>query len=377
MALRVGLIGVGVISGIYLHNDKLFKDFSIVACADILPEAAQAAAAKYGIEACTVDEMFARDDIDAILNLTVPVVHAEISRRAIESGKHAYSEKPLSTELEDGVALVKLAEDKGLRVGTAPDTVLGTGIQRARIMIDEGAIGKPLSLNAAVMSHGMEAWHPNPHFFFQPGAGPILDIGPYYITALINLLGPIERVTAAGQKGFPERICTAEGPNNGQRIPVNTPTTVHAILHFASGVQATFLASWDVWKHGMTPIEIHGTEASIRVPDPNFFSGTIEIGRNRTDDWELTETTDGVFGAYNWPVDEPSRANYRGLGLADMAASIAEGRPHRASGHVGLHTVAVMLGILESAEIGKSVEIGHQCERPAPLTEEQAKALRA
>ncbi len=377
MTLRVGVMGAGNISSIYFENDHRFQDFSLVAVADIIPEAAQKAAATHGVAAYGVEEMLARDDIDAILNLTIPAVHADVSRQALDAGKHVYSEKPLSTELADGAALMELADKKGLRVGCAPDTILGPGVQRARQMIDAGDIGKPLSVNAAVMSHGMEDWHPNPHFFFQPGAGPVLDIGPYYIAALINLLGPVDRVVSIAQSGFPERIVGAEGPHKGERIPVNTPTTVHSVLSFQSGAQATFLASWDVWKHSMEPIEIHGETASMRVPDPNFFGGTIEFGRNRADDWQPVETDDGVWGAANWPADQPKIANYRGLGLADMAAGIKEGRPHRASGEVALHTVATMLAILKSAETGKAKPVEFACERPALLTEEQSKALQA
>ncbi|MEO1250528.1 MAG: Gfo/Idh/MocA family oxidoreductase [Pseudomonadota bacterium] len=377
MTLRVGVMGAGNISSIYFENDHRFQDFSLVAVADIIPEAAQKAAATHGVAAYGVEEMLARDDVDAILNLTIPAVHADVSRQALEAGKHVYSEKPLSTELADGAALMELADKKGLRVGCAPDTILGPGVQRARQMIDGGDIGKPLSVNAAVMSHGMEDWHPNPHFFFQPGAGPVLDIGPYYIAALINLLGPVDRVVSIAQIGFPERIVGAEGPHNGERIPVNTPTTVHAVMAFKSGAQATFLASWDVWKHGMESIEIHGETASMRVPDPNFFGGAIEIARSRSDDWQPIETDDGVWGAANWPGDQPRIANYRGLGLADMAAAIKEGRPHRASGEVALHTVAAMLAILKSAETGKAEPVDFTCERPALLTEEQSKALQA
>jgi len=377
MTLRVGVVGAGNISSIYFENEFRFRDFSLVACADIVPESAQRVATKFNVAAYTVEEMLARDDVDAILNLTIPAAHADVSRSALEAGKHVYSEKPLSTELADGAALMELADQKGLRVGCAPDTILGPGVQRARQMIDSGEIGKPISVNAAVMSHGMESWHPNPHFFFQPGAGPVLDIGPYYIAALINLLGPIDRVVSVAQIGFPERIVRSDGPHKGERIPVNTPTTVHSILAFASGAQATFLASWDVWKHGMEPMEIHGETASMRVPDPNFFGGTIQIGRDRSDDWQSVETDDGVWGAANWPDEKPSLANYRGLGLADMAACIKNDEPHRASGSVALHTVAAMLAILKSAETGKAEPVEHACERPALLTEEQAKALQA
>ncbi|MEM8916542.1 MAG: Gfo/Idh/MocA family oxidoreductase, partial [Pseudomonadota bacterium] len=330
MSLKVGVIGAGNISGIYFENDRLFKDFSLVACADIVMDAAQSQANKYGVDAHSVDDLLARDDIDAVVNLTIPDAHAEVSRKALEAGKHVYSEKPLAIDLQEAADLVAFANQKGLRVGCAPDTVLGAGTQRARQMIDNGEIGKPLSVNAAVMSHGMEAWHPNPHFFFQPGAGPVLDIGPYYVASFISLFGPVDSVIASAQTAFPTRTVATEGPRKGDVIPVNTPTTVHSILKFASGVQAVFLASWDVWKHGMVPIEVHGETASMRVPDPNFFGGTIHTAPSDGEGWKPTETTDGVFGAPNWPIATPKMANYRGLGLADMAAGIVHGRPHRA-----------------------------------------------
>lgn len=377
MGLRVGVIGVGVISGIYFHNDKLFRDFSITACADLVPELAQNAADAQGIKALSVDDLLADDEIDAVLNLTVPIAHAQVSRKALEAGKHVYSEKPLATDLSDGVALQALANERGLRIGVAPDTVLGSGVQTARRLIDEGVVGRPLSMTAAVMSHGMEAWHPNPHFFFQPGAGPVLDIGPYYISTLINLLGPVERVFASSQIPFAERIVTSESPHKGERITVNTPTTVHAILNFASGVQGTFMTSWDVWKHGLSPIEIYGEKVSLSVPDPNFFSGMVGIGRERFGPWDQIDVRDCVFGAWNWPVDNPNRANYRGLGLAEMAAAIEAGRPHRVSGDVALHTLAVMLGILKSAETGQPQDVGHACAQPEPLSEDEAKTLLA
>jgi predicted dehydrogenase len=375
MSARIGLIGCGNISDIYLRNAALFKDIHFVACADLRPETAKAQAERYQIAPRTVDELLASEDVDIVLNLTVPEAHADVSLAAINAGKHVYTEKPLATRLEDGVRLVEAARAKNLRVGAAPDTVLGAGIQTARQLIDQGKIGKPLLGFAAVLSHGMEHWHPNPFFFFQPGAGPIFDMGPYYLTTLVTLLGPVASVIAAAQSGFAERVITTKtSPHLGQSIKVATPTTAQALLEFHSGAQVTFLASWDVWKHGLPHLELHGTEASLRVPNPNWFGGNVELAEGRGD-WTVTSTDEGVYGARNYDASDGKHANYRGLGLAEMARAIAEGRPHRANGDVGLHVLAVMAGILQAAELDRRVRIEQGCERPAALGAAEGKAL--
>ncbi|MCB8840431.1 Gfo/Idh/MocA family protein [Aurantimonas sp. VKM B-3413] len=375
MSMRIGLIGCGNISDIYLVNAARFRDIEIVACADLRAEAAERKAAKYGIEATSVDRLLAQGDIDIVLNLTVPAAHAEVSLAALEGGKHVYCEKPLATTVADGAAIVEAARAKGLRVGCAPDTVLGASVQEARRQIDAGAIGRPLLGLAAVLSHGMEHWHPDPTFFFKPGGGPVFDMGPYYLSTLVNLLGPVALIQANGQIGFTTRTVTTEGsPMLGQAIRVETLTTVQALLSFESGAQVTFLASWDVWNHGLRPIELHGTEGSLRVPDPNWFGGELEIARERGD-WAKTRTADHVLGAANWPAGRPEHANYRGAGLAEMARAIAEGRPHRANGDVALHVLAVMAAIIEAAISGRSVEVSQRCTRPSFLGEDEAASL--
>jgi len=225
------------------------------------------------------------------------------------------------------------------------------------------------------MTHGMEHWHPNPGFFFRPGAGPVFDMGPYYLSALVTLLGPVASVQAMGQIGFEERIVTTpSSPARGQSIKVETLTSVHALLDFASGAHVTFLASWDVWKHGVPPIELHGQKASLRLPDPNWFGGDLLIA-GEGEDWRTIHTDDKTFGAKNWPKAAPKFANDRGLGLADMAQAIIDRRPHRANGDVALHVLAVMAGILEAAAEGRRAAISPTCERPAPLGEADAKML--
>jgi len=373
--MNVGLIGCGDISDIYLNNAKLFRDIKFVAVSSRTIESAKLQGAKYGLPVLSVAELIARRDIDIILNLTTPNSHAAICLAAIQAGKHVYTEKPLATNLADGKRIVAAARAQGLRVGCAPDTVLGSGIQTARAAIDQGRIGRPLIGVASVLSHGMENRHPNPGFFFQAGGGPVFDLGPYYISALVTLLGPITKVSAIGQKGFAQRTITAtSSPQCGQVIPVYVLTSVQAHLSFASGAQVSFVASWDVWRTTLPPIELHGTEGSMRVSDPDTFGGTISIAFGQSQ-WVETDTFNKVFGRENWPAEDPLVANYRGLGLAEMACAIAEGRPHRASAELSVHTLAVLTGIVESAERGIGVDITEPCQRPSAMTEVDAKAL--
>ncbi|ALN75397.1 MULTISPECIES: Gfo/Idh/MocA family protein [unclassified Aureimonas] len=374
MVQRIGLVGCGVISDIYLRNAALFRDIRFTACADMRREAAETRAGQYGLKALSLDELYASDDVDIVLNLTNPDAHAEVSLRALAAGKHVYTEKPLATSLEDGRAIVASARERGLQVGSAPDTILGPGLQTCRRLIDEGVTGPVVSGIATIMSRGMEHWHPAPAYYFQPGGGPVLDMGPYYIGALVTLLGPVAKVTAVGRIGLPERVVTAEGPNVGQRIRVEVPTTVHAVLSFESGAQVTLLASWDVWKHAHLPIELHGETASLRVPDPNFFGGRIERAEDR-DDWRPSDTSERFFGRVNYPLAKPLYANYRGLGLAEMARAIESGRTCRVNGDWAFHILDVMLSILRSAEEERGVAVASRCERPEPLTDEEALSL--
>jgi predicted dehydrogenase len=388
--MRVGIIGCGNISDIYVRNAKLFHDIEIVACSDIIPSAAERLARECSLREMEVQALLAADDIEIILNLTLPAGHAEVSRAAIEAGKHVYSEKPLATSLRDAVELSEEAEAKGLRLGCAPDTILGAGLQTAKALIDQGRVGQIITGLAAVMSKGMEHWHPNPAVFYQRGAGPVLDLGPYYISALTALLGPIRQVQAVGQIS-PLQRRYANGPKKGETFSVGTFTTLNSILTFVSGAAVSFLASWDVWRHGVRPIELHGTLASIRVPDPDTFGGNVELSadqrlRNVHDatnvalvgtqvDWLIHPTREKTFGEINYPRGNPVIANYRSLGLAEMAHAILEGRPHRCSGRFALHVLAVMLGIVESAESGHPVKIDIPGKTFPALTDEAAQKL--
>lgn len=375
MTQRIGLIGCGTISEIYLRNASYFKGLEFVACADLLPVASKSTAAAHSIDACSVETLLRRDDVDIVLNLTTPEAHVEISLSAIEAGKHVYTEKPIATSVCDGKRILNAAAEKGLRIGCAPDTILGASIQTARSIVASGEIGRPILGSAAILSHGMEMWHPNPSFFFKRGAGPVLDMGPYAIASLVTLLGPITSVVATGQIGNAERIITS--PNSkfrGQTVQVDILTSVQALLDFETGAQVSFVASWDVWNHNRAPIEIHGTIGSLILPNLNWFGGDLSIARLQSA-WETISTDAMVFGVRNYETNSGCVANYRGLGLADMAFAIETGHAHRASGALGLHVLTVMEAILASAESRETVLIDAPFNMSEAFTEEQAKEL--
>lgn len=367
--LGVGIIGCGNISTTYLKFAPLFRALDLRAVADIDMGAARTRAAEYGLRAETVEDLLAAPDIDVIVNLTIPAAHYGVTRRILEAGKHAYSEKPLVLTLDEGKALRDLAEGRGLRIGSAPDTFLGGAHQLARAAVDEGRVGRIIGGTCHVMSHGMEHWHPNPDFFFQPGAGPVLDIGPYYITNLIQLIGPVTRVAALANATFATRTIT-NGPRSGQSVPVATPTNIHALLEFANGAAVTLGASWDVWTHRHANMELYGEEGSLFVPDPNFFGGPVELAGRDGVIAALPER-DHPFGIAN----QDTRANYRCAGLADMATAIAEGRQHRCNMDLALHAVDVMTGILRAGDERRFVEMTTTCARPEALSPEAARAL--
>ena len=273
--LGVGIIGCGNISAAYLRLAPLFKALEMRAVADINIDAAKARAEEFGVRALDVDGLLADPDIDVIVNLTIPDAHYAVTSAILEAGKHAYSEKPLVLSLDEGEKLRALADARGLRVGSAPDTFLGGSHQLARAGIDEGLVGDIVAGTCHVMSHGMEHWHPNPDFFFLPGAGPVLDVGPYYVTNLIQLIGPVKRVAALTSSATPTRTIQTEGPRQGEEIPVKTPTNIHALLDFENGATITLSASWDIWAHRHSSMELYGTEGSLFVPDPNFFGGEV------------------------------------------------------------------------------------------------------
>lgn len=372
--LGVGIIGCGNISAAYLRLAPLFAGLEIRAVADLSAEVAIARAAEFGVRAETVEDLLAADDIDVVVNLTIPAAHFEVTRSILEAGKHAYSEKPLVLAVDEGETLRAMSAARGLRVGAAPDTFLGGAHQQVRNLIDRGEVGRIVHGTAHVMSRGMEHWHPNPDFFFQPGAGPILDVGPYYVTNLVQLLGPVERVSAVATQASETRTILSE-PRKGETISVATPTTLHALLAFQSGATVTLGASWDVKAHGHAPMELYGTEGSVFVPDPNFFGGDVRVSDAEGAVAEVAPW-DHPFGVINQGEGtDRAQANYRVAGLADMVAAIETGRPHRCSLDLAVHAVDVMTGILHAGEMGTFVEMSTSCPRPAALGPEEAAAL--
>lgn len=352
--VNVGVIGCGKISDAYFQGCRTFPILNVLACADIDLSRAREKAAQHGIpRALSVEDLLADPQIELVINLTVPQAHAQVNQLAIAAGKHVYCEKPLAVTRADAAQTLAAARDRGVLVGCAPDTVLGGGIQTCRGLIDQGAIGTPVAATAFMVSHGPESWHPNPGFYYLAGGGPLLDMGPYYLSALITLLGPIRRVTGSARISFPERIATSP-ERNGERLPVEVSTHVAGVLDFASGAIGTIITSFDVWYAHLPRIEIYGSEGSLSVPDPNTFRGPVLLRRAGEPDWRPVELTH-------------SDAVGRGTGVADMAYAIRSGRAHRASGDLAFHVLDVMHAIEDASRSGQHIELSSQVERPAAL----------
>lgn len=364
-SVNVGIIGCGNISATYMRMGQFFRDYKVVACADLNIEAAQARAEEFNLRALTIDALLADPEVEIIVNLTVPNAHFEVAQAILNAGKHVYSEKPFVLTAEEGNKLAALATAKGLRIGSAPDTFLGASHQKAREMIDSGEIGRVTSGTIHVMSGGMEHWHPNPDFFFEPGAGPVLDLGPYYITNLVQLIGPVARVVAMSSTPKTERTIGC-GPREGETIPVTTPTTVHAILQFHNGAVISYGTSWDVKAHEHNNMELYGETGTLFVPDPNFFGGELRLVKDGNT--EKLMASGHPFSLAN----DGNNANYRGAGLSDMAAAIRNDVPHRCNNDLALHVVEVMGAILQAGESGAAVEIVSTCERPAAFSAQDA-----
>ncbi len=284
--VKVGLIGCGNISNQYFKGCAAFNILEVTACADIDMDRARAKAAEQGVKALTVDEMLQDKDIDIVVNLTVPSAHASVSLAAIAAGKHVHSEKPLALTREDGQKLLDAAQKQGVLLGCAPDTFLGGGHQTARKLLDDGWIGKPVAATAFFLGHGPEAWHPNPDFFYKFGGGPMFDLGPYYLTALVHLLGPVKRVTGSTQISFPQRFATSSQlppESYGHAIDVEIPTHLSGVIDFVNGGMATVITSFDVWSNSLPRIEIYGSEGTMIVPDPNRFDGPVQVRRAGAD----------------------------------------------------------------------------------------------
>ncbi len=352
---NVGLIGCGNIAPAYVKGCRGFDILNVAACADLEPARAEALAAEFAIpRACSVDDLLADPDIQIAINLTVPAVHAAVTRQALAAGKHVHSEKPLALDRADGRAILDAAEAAGLRVGCAPDTFLGGGLQTCRKLIDDGVIGTPVAASAFMMGNGPEGWHPNPFFFYQRGGGPLFDMGPYYLTALVHLLGPVARVGALTRASLPERI--AGHPDHaGKRIPVEVSTHTSGLLEFASGAIGTLIISFDIFGGSSLPrIEIYGTAGTLIVPDPNTFGGPVKLRCAGDEGWEdISLTHSATVG--------------RGIGPADMAHAIVGSRPHRASGALAYHVLDIMQAFDESSARGEHIRLTSQPAQPAPL----------
>jgi predicted dehydrogenase len=357
--VKAAIIGAGNISGIYSNNLlNLFSDaIELCAIADGIPEKAKVAAEHYGLDfAENIDALLKRDDISIIVNLTTPAAHFAVARAALEAGKHVYNEKPLCADLADTETLLELAQKNNLHVACSPDTFLGSGLQTACKLTADGWIGRPVAGTAFLMNHGPEQWHPAPEFFYAKGDGPRFDMGPYYITALVSLLGPISAVTGSTAISFENPLIASE-PKRGKIINVETPTHVSALLDFKSGARVSMIMSFDVWSHSMPHIELYGSERTMQIGDPNFFISPVCIKRRRAEEWRPMPLFDSPNEPY---IAWMSNDKWRGIGVADMAAAIGEKRPHRASGDLAIHVLEVMTRILESGEMGVRLDITHQ-----------------
>ncbi len=357
--VKIGVIGTGAISGAYLGMAKNFPIVEIAACADMNLEAAKKKAEEFGISrVCTVDEIFADKSIEIVLNLTIPKAHVPIGLRAIETGKHTYAEKPLGVNREEGQQLLAAAKAKNLRVGCAPDTFLGAGIQTSRKLIDDGAIGRPVAFSAFMLSRGHENWHPSPEFYYHVGGGPMFDMGPYYLTALLNLLGGVKRVMGMASITRPERTITSK-PKFGQTIKVETPDHVLGMMEFENGCVGSIMQSFAMraGSGAASPIVIYGTEGTLQVPDPNGFDGAVKLCRfedGKPDDFvEQPHTFVKGYG--------------RSIGLADLAYAIRSGREDRCNGNQALAVLDLMQAFLDSSKSGQAVTPSVAYHRPAPM----------
>ncbi len=355
--VKVAMIGVGAISGIYLENiTKVFTDIELLGVCDLIRERAEQAQEKYQIKKIytTMQEAYADPEIDIVLNLTRPYEHYEVTKAALLAGKHVYSEKPLGANFEEGQKLVALAKEKNLMLGGAPDTFLGSGIQTCRKLIDDGYIGEPIGAAAFMICHGHESWHPDPEFYYKYGGGPMLDMGPYYITALVNLIGGVKGVTGVTKTSFPQRTITSQ-PKNGTIVDVEVPTYVTGILSFDNGAVGTIFTTFDVYYNQQARLEIYGTKGTLLVPDPNTFGGPIKL--LRPEDGEYKEM----------PLLFDYKENSRGLGLADMARALQTDRDYRANCRLTEHVLEILTSFEKSSAKGSYLPLETHYERSLPM----------
>jgi predicted dehydrogenase len=357
---KIGIIGTGNISSKYIEVCQSLANLDLVCCADLDLEKARRVAEKFGIpRATSVDDFLSDPEIQIVVNLTTPPAHAGVALAALSAGKSVYNEKPLALSRADALQMLELANTLGLRIGCAPDTFLGAGLQTCRKLIDEGALGTPVAGTAFMLCHGHESWHPDPDFYYQAGGGPMFDMGPYYLTALVSLLGPVSRVTGSVRTSFSERVISSL-PKKGQVIKVEVPTHVTGLLDFTSGAIGTLITSFDTWNHSLPHIEIYGSEGTLSLPDPNTFGGPVRLWRPGGGGWE------------DIPLIPGYALNSRGLGVADMADAIQSGRPHRANGEMAYHVLDIMHAIHDSSLTGQHRLLTSTCDQPARLSESPA-----
>ena len=352
---RIGIAGIGNISGIYLENltGMFGRRVKLAAAADIIHARAEKAASDYKLKAfSSVAEMVNSGEIDIVLNITPPKLHYEVALTAINAGKHVYNEKPVCSKREEAAQLIKTAAEKGVRIGGAPDTFMGAGLQTCRKLIDDGWIGAPVAATAVMMKRGPEHWHPDPEFFYKDGGGPMFEMGPYYITAMVSLLGPVSRVSGSAKITNPVRTITNK-QQYGTVINVEVPTHIAGVLDFTSGAVGTIVTSFDVYSHTLPFIEIYGTEGTLKVPDPNTFGGPVIVRRFSDEEW------------YKIPLLKSYSDNSRGLGITDMAEAIEENRPHRACAEMAYHVLDIMHGIHDASSAGRHIKLKSKCKRPA------------
>ena len=351
---RVAIIGCGVIAPVYARTLAALGSVELAAVADGVAEKASEFASQFNTTARTAEDIFADPTIDAVVNLTPPLAHAAVTRASLDAGKATFSEKPLGVDFAQGRALVELAATKSLRLGCAPDTFLGAGLQTARAAIDRGDIGEPLAATGFMLQGGPEWWHPGPEIFYQRGAGPMLDMGPYYLTALVQLLGPAASVSASARITRSQRTIHSK-PRRGELLNVEVPTHVSSLIDFVSGATATLITSFDVHASRHRNIEIYGTDATLSVPDPNTFNGPVQIRAIRDREWRDIEML------------EPNIPQERGIGLADMMWAQTTGRPHRASADLALHVLELMTSAVTASDRGERIALETSCERAKPM----------
>lgn len=354
--VNVGIVGCGAIAGIYFKNlSNVLNNVQITACADLDSERSAKFAAEYpSAEAMTTEELLARPDIQIVVNLTIPKAHFSVAMQAVQAGKSVYNEKPLCLTRDEGQRLLDAAKEAGVRVGGAPDTFLGGGLQTCRKLIDDGEIGTPVGATAFMLCHGHESWHPDPEFYYEVGGGPMFDMGPYYLTALVALMGSVSRVTGSTRITFPERTITSK-KKNGKVIQVEVPTTIAGVMDFANGAIGTIVTSFDIWAHQLPRIEIYGSKGTLAVPDPNGFGGPVRIRRAGAKEWEDVELTHGYA------------ENSRGLGVADMAAALTSGGTHRANGDLTYHVLDLMHAFHDASDQGCHVKVESTVSQPAAM----------